>query len=335
MRIDFSRVLRVTAGVGPPRPQCTILPMAFQNKPPLRIASFLPAATEMVYALGAERTLIAVTQGCDHPPEARTKPIVVRPNLGPSLDPASIDQSVREKLQGGESLYTLDEDLLRELHPDLILAQDLCQVCAPSGKDAAAWVASLDPVPDVFPFSPRSFEDVLLGVVALGERLGRKDLASGLVAQARTRIERVRMVVAPHPPQEVFFMEWVDPVFCAGHWIGEMVAWAGGRDPFARPAEDSRRVPWEEVLHRAPEVLVIAPCGFGVEQARVQARALSTRPGWGNLPAVKQKKVFLADGNAYFTRPSLRLVEGLELLAHLFQPQAFPWEGSPGAFSRL
>jgi iron complex transport system substrate-binding protein len=289
----------------------------------------------MVYALGAEETLVEVTQGCDHPPEARAKPIVVRPNLDPSLSPASIDQNVREKLRQGESLYTLDEGLLRDLQPDLILAQDLCQVCAPSGKDAVGCVASLDPVPEVLPFSPRRFEDVLSGVLILGERLGRKELASKLVDQARSRIDRVRAAVAPHPPQEVFFMEWVDPVFCAGHWIGEMVAWAGGKDPLARPGEDSGRIPWEQVLRRAPEVLVIAPCGFGVEQAAAQARSLRERPGWESLPAVLHKKVFVSDGNAYFTRPSLRLVEGLELLAHLFHPQAFPWEGPSGAFSRL
>jgi len=308
--------------------------MAFQNKPQ-RIASFLPAATEMVYALGAEGALIAVTQGCDHPPEARAKPIVVRPDLDPGLDPAAIDQNVREKTHQGKSLYRLDEELLRDLNPDLILAQDLCQVCAPSGKDAAGWVASLDPSPEVLPFSPKSFEDVLSWTLTLGERLGREERALGLVAQARSRIDRVRQAVASHPPREVFFMEWVDPVFCAGHWIGEMVAWAGGRDPLARPGKDSQRVPWEEVLRRAPQVLVIAPCGFGVEQARAQARALGEKPGWKDLPAVGEGKVFIADGNSYFTRPSLRLVEGLELLAHFFHPEAFPWTGPTGAFLKL
>jgi iron complex transport system substrate-binding protein len=309
--------------------------MAFQNKPPRRIASFLPAATETIYALGAEDTLVAVTQGCDHPPQARAKPIVVRPNLDPGLPVASIDRAVREKVHQGDGLYTFNEDLLRDLHPDLILAQDLCQVCAPSGKDAAGWVGSLDPPPEVLTFSPSCFEDVLTWTLTLGERLGKSDSALGLVARARSRIDRVRRVSALRPPREVLFMEWVDPVFCAGHWIGEMLAWAGGKDPLARPGKDSGRILWEEVLRQAPQILVIAPCGFGVEQALVQARSLGERPGWKGLPAVVQGRVFVADGNAYFTRPSLRLVEGLELLAHLFHPEVFPWEGPNGAFLRL
>ncbi len=312
--------------------------MTFQNKPlaDLRIASFLPAATEMVYALGLENHLLGVTHECDTPRQARSKPIVVRPAIDfASLDISQIDKTVSQRAGSGQSLYTLDESLLRSLAPNLILTQDLCQVCAPSGHEATQLLGSLSPRPEVFYLTPHSFEEVLRDMLALGERTGTLVRAQELVQQARAKVEKIAEGTVKLDPLRVFFMEWVDPVYCGGHWIPQMLRWAGGKDPLAKSGSDSIRVAWKAVLQADPEVLIVSPCGFGAAEAAEQAKALASRPGWEKLAAVRKGQVFAVDGNAYFARPSLRLAQGVELLAHLFHPEAFPWTGPPDAFKKL
>lgn len=288
-----------------------------------RIVSFLPAATEMACALGLEEQIAGVTHECDFPHSVRDRPVVVRAALElASLPPNEIDAAVAERLRGGESLYAVDEALLRALDADLILTQDLCQVCAPSGNDVTRVLASLERRPEVLYFTPRSLADVWDNLRALGDASGTRDAADALIRESLARLNAVaeRVRHAPTRPR-VFFAEWVDPVFCGGHWIPEMIELAGGHDPLARPATDSVRVAWSDVVAAAPDVVIVAPCGYSREDAERQVPLLARQPGWESLPAVKAGRVFAVDANSYFARPGPRLVDGVELLARLIHPE--------------
>jgi iron complex transport system substrate-binding protein len=303
-------------------------------RPSPRIVSFLPAATEMACVLGLEAQLVGVSHECDFPAVARTKPAVVRPALElASLTPGDIDVAVSSRLRTSESLYAVDETLLRSLTPDLILTQDLCQVCAPSGNDVTRLIGSLDRSPEVMYFTPRELADVWRDLRALGDVSGTRAIADAIVADAERRMNDVARSVAraAHTPR-VFFAEWIDPIYCAGHWVPEMIQLAGGADPLARAAGDSVRVAWDDVVASKPEVVIVAPCGYNLAGAIGQLPLLAQRPGWESLPAVRNGQVFVVDANAYFARPGPRLVDGIELLAHLLHPELVGWKGAGDAF---
>ncbi len=300
----------------------------------LRIASFLPSATELVCALGLADNLVGVSHECDYPPEVEGKPVVVRCAMDlASLSLDQIDKAVSERVGGGGSVYAVDEKAIRKASPSLILTQDLCQVCAPSGNEATQVLKSLLPQPEILWQTPHSFGDVLADLVALGAKTGTREKAEQLAREARGRVEKVKITAQGLPKVKAFFMEWVDPVYCGGHWVPEMMEWAGGLDAISKPNVDSVRIPWEEVAGFNPDVLIVSPCGFGTAEALEQARRLKSRPGWKGLSAVQKRKVFAVDANSYFARPGLRLVTGVEILAHLFHPEAFPWTGPAGAFA--
>ena len=302
-----------------------------------RIASFLPAATEMVYALGLGDCLAGISHECDFPPDAKTRPVIVRPSL--ALDKMTlreIDIAVAERIASGQSLYQVDEQRLRELKPDLILTQNLCQVCAPSGNELTVAVRLLQPPPQIVWMSPHSLEDIFQNIRELGQATGRAREAEAFITERQMRLARVatRTRDCAHRPR-VFCMEWADPVYCAGHWVPEMVDLAGGIDGLARKGTDSIRIPWDDVRKYAPEVLVLSPCGFHLEQALKQVSILKALPGWLELPAVRNGRVFCVDANAYFARPGPRVVEGIELLAHILHPDLFDWNGPADAFRRV
>jgi iron complex transport system substrate-binding protein len=282
-----------------------------------RIVSFLPAATEMVYALGLEEQLVGVSHECDYPLDARTKPVVVRPALElAALGPRDIDDTVVAQLQSGASMYAVDESLLRTLEPDLILTQDLCQVCAPSGNEITRLLSSLSTQPEVLYFTPKTLADVWRDLRMLGDATDTTARAEAVIAAGEQRLANVRARVAStaYRPR-VFFAEWVDPIYCAGHWVPEMIDIAGGVDPLARPGGDSVRVEWADVIAIEPEVIVVAPCGYSIEAAAEQLRFLECRDGWAALPAVRDGRVHVVDANSFFARPGPRLVDGVELLA--------------------
>ncbi len=302
----------------------------------LRIASFLPAATEMVCSLGLLDNLVGVSHECDYPSEVKSKPVVVRcaMNLA-SLSLDQIDKAVSERVGKGESVYAVDEALLKKISPDLIVTQNLCQVCAPSGNEAAQVMKTLIPKPEIIWQAPHSFEDVLSDLLLLGEKTGTRDKAEALVVLARQRIEKVFFITEMLKPVKVFFMEWVDPIYCGGHWVPEMLKWAGGIDELSKPGVDSVRVPWEEVVQFNPDVLIVSPCGYAMKGSLKQAELLKSRLGWTDLAAVKNRRVYAVDGNSYFARPGLRLVDGIELLAHLIHPELFEWKGPSEAFGSV
>jgi iron complex transport system substrate-binding protein len=302
-----------------------------------RIVSFLPSATEIVCALGLADYLVGITHECDYPAEVADKPIVVRNALPlDGMSPGQIDAAVGARIRSGASLYHVDEHLLQELAPNLILTQNLCQVCAPSGNEIAQVLKALRPTPQVLWFTPKLIADVEQNIRELGTATGRSRDAEALIGSARTRLEKVVKLTRDAPVRpRVFVMEWVDPVYCSGHWVPEMVALAGGVDALSRKGADSVRVTWGEVLNWAPEVLIISPCGFNLVGASEQARQLFARPGWNDLPAVRQNRVYAVDANAYFARPGPRLIEGVMLLAHLIHPRLCGWTGPSEAFQSI
>ena len=283
-----------------------------------RIVSFLPAATEITYALGAGADLVGRSHECDYPPQVRSLPVVSKPALPlDGLSQKEIDQAVAARLATGESLYQVDEKLLEELHPDLVLTQDLCQVCAPSGNELSRALREMSRPPEVLWLTPRTLAEIEQNIVAIGEATGRQEVARQLVEQNRERIRNVVAAVDQARPRRVSFLEWTEPLFCAGHWVPEMIAAAGGgEDPLARPGADSRRMTWDDVTALEPEMIVVAPCGYGLNEAITVAN---------RLPRLTDAEVYAVDANAYFARPGPRVAEGVELLAHLFHPDLFAW----------
>jgi iron complex transport system substrate-binding protein len=304
------------------------------HMPAQRIVSFLPAATEIICALGLEDRLVGVTHECDYPLQVRAKPVVVRSALPTEeMTPAEIDVAVTDRLRGGESLYLVDEAKLRAVEPDLIVTQDLCQVCAPSGNEIAQVLRALPTRPEILWLTPKSMADIEANIRDLGVATGTDAEAERLIADGRSRLAQIASLVADTRDRpRVFCLEWVDPVYCSGHWVPEMVELAGGMDALGRRGTDSVRISWDEVVEFAPAVLVVMPCGYSLEQARSQAMQLAGRPGWYELPAVKEGRVHAVDANAYFARPGPRLARGVELLAHLLHPGLVPWTGPATAY---
>jgi len=305
--------------------------------PAQRIVSFLPSATEMVCALGLGDRLLGVTHECDYPPEAAGKRVVVSGVLPiERMTEQEIDTAVSERLRDGLSLYQVDEALMRDIGPDLILTQDLCQVCAPSGTEVSSLLPLLPRTPRVLWLTPKSLDQIFDNLRELGEATDRIEAAEVLIAACRARLEKIAGVTRtlPNKPR-VFCMEWTDPVYCSGHWVPEMVRLAGGTDELAREREYSVRIPWEDVLAWAPEVMIVMPCGFDLRNTVERARHIFALPGWSDIPAVKAGRVHAVNANSYFARPGPRVVEGTELLAHLIHPDRFGWNGPADAFQTL
>ncbi len=291
----------------------------------------------MACALGLQDQLVGITHECDYPPSIRDKPIVVRSAISPdTMTQAEIDQTVSELLKKGRSIYQVDERLLQELAPDLILTQDLCQVCAPSGNEVSQALQALPKEPQILWLTPKSMQQIEGNLLALGEATGCLDKAEELIASGRGILEHIAATAARASSRpRVFCIEWLDPIYCSGHWVPEMVRIAGGVDHLGHEGSDSVRLAWEDVLAWKPEVLVVMPCGYHLDQVVEIAPKLSARPGWLDLPAVQQGRVYAVDASSYFARPGPRVVEGTQLLAHLIHPDIFPWTGPTDAYKLL
>jgi len=286
---------------------------------PMRIVSLVPSSTEMLFALGLGSEVIAVTHECDWPAQARTLPKVTRDALPAGLSAGQIDAAVRARTEQGEAIYELDVDALRALQPDLIVTQALCAVCAVSYEDVRAVAERLDSRPKVISLDPRTLGEVLGDVRTLAEATGRRDAGVDLIADAAARIDRVRLAVRDRPPPKVAALEWLDPVYVAGHWTPQLIEYAGGVDVLGLAGEHSERRGWEEVAAAEPDVVVVMPCGYDAPRARAEALAFADRLG-----AVGAGEVVAVDAAAYFSRPGPRLVDGLELMAHILHPEAVP-----------
>jgi iron complex transport system substrate-binding protein len=305
--------------------------------PAVRIVSFLPSATEMACALGLAEQLVGVTHECDYPEEIKGKPVVVRSALPvENMSGQEIDRAVSERLQSGQSLYQVDEQLLRELNPDLILTQDLCQVCAPSGNEVTQVLNALRRKPQILSLTPKTLDGIFDNIRQLGAATGRSEQAEALIEDGRAQLDAIAAITRPlaHRPR-VFCMEWLEPVYCCGHWVAQMVRIAGGKDELGREGSDSVRIAWADVLRWKPEILVLMPCGFDLKKTMARAQGLSRFSAWEDIPAVRSGRVYAVDANAYFARPGPRVVDGTRLLAHLIHPDRFDWTGPAVAFARL
>lgn len=299
----------------------------------MRIVSFLPAATEMIYLLGLGDQLVGRSHECDFPDEARNKPVIVDCVLDLSgMTMAQIDVAVGAQLSRGDSLYAVDEVKLRQAAPSLLVTQNLCQVCGPAGNEVSQVIKSMSSAPKIVWQTPRNFEEMLDALHTLGKETGTEDKAVEWSAAAAKRTKRISTATQALRKVRVSFLEWVDPLYCGGHWIPQMLEWAGAEDANSRAGTDSVRIAWEQVLDQRPEVIFIAPCGFKTRDALAQAALLASRAGWNDLPAVRNGRVYAVDANAYFARPGPRLVDGVELLAHLAHPEHFPWSGPRDAY---
>ena len=302
-----------------------------------RIVSFLPSATEIVCALGLEDHLVGITHECDYPSSVIAKPVVVSSAVPvETMTEAEIDKAVSERVLSGLSVYQVDEVLLRQLAPDLILAQDLCAVCAPSGNEVSRALNVLPKKPEVLYLTPKSVSGILQNLRDVGQIAGRLEAAERWIDAATHRLERIAATAKALPSKpRVFCMEWLDPIYCSGHWVPEMVRIAGGVDEISREGSDSIRISWQDVLAWSPEILIVMPCGYHLEKVIALAAKLRTLPGWQDLPAVRKGQVYAVDASSYFARPGPRVVEGTELLAHLIHPEAFAWDSPQSAYQRL
>jgi iron complex transport system substrate-binding protein len=275
----------------------------------VRICSLLPSATEIVADLGLIDSLVGVSEECAWPPEVKSKPRVTAAKIDSrSLSSSEIDRAVRESVGAGQSLYTVDADLIDELRPDILITQDLCTVCAVSSGD----LASACPIgAEVISLDPGTIAEVADTVTLLGDRLGAPDAAMRIVEAMWQKIDGVRAAVTGLARRRIFVAEWTDPPFCAGHWVPEMVEAAGGVDVMGEAAKPSYATTWDDVLERQPELVVIAPCGFLAEEAAERAAGLSLP-----CPAVA------VDADSYFSRPAPRLADGVLQLGHLLHPDA-------------
>jgi iron complex transport system substrate-binding protein len=303
----------------------------------VRICSLVPAATEVLFALGLGDRVVGVTHECDWPPEAATR-TVVSASLVQTDDLASgaIDRAVSESARDGRPLYAIDEERWAELAPDVVVMQELCDVCAVSTDQVHGVVSARQLDTTVLDYSPTTLEGIAEAIVELGGNLDAEGHAEELVAGLRSRLDRVSAALtgADSSPR-VFVTEWLEPPYCAGHWVPDMVSAAGGTDVAGMSGEPSHRMRWPDVAKLEPDVVVLAPCGFDLDRTLAEVVPLDVSAHLLGTPARQESRVFAVDANAAFSRPGPRVADGVEVLAHLFHPEEFPDPGVPWSRIRL
>ena len=288
----------------------------------MRIYSLLPSATEVIALLGLSDELVGISHECDYPPSVKNVPMMVEPVIpAHGLSSDDIDKQVHQLVASEQRLYRLNNQLLRQVQPDLILSQDLCHVCAITPDQLHGAVSSMPQQPTVLTLNPSTVYDVIDDVVRIGDAAGRPEKGRRLAAQLRDRLAAIhaRVQKYSHRPR-VACIEWLSPLYVAGHWVPEMVQLAGGQDVLAQPGSSSRVVTWDEILHAAPEVLIVMPCGFSVERTHAELLGLMQQPGQWRLSTNLAQRTFLVDASSYFSRPGPRLIDGVELLAAILHP---------------
>jgi iron complex transport system substrate-binding protein len=303
----------------------------------VRICSLVPGATEVLFAIGLADQVVGVTHECDWPPEALERPKVTASLLqGGDLTSAEIDRAVSEAASEGKALYAIDADAWGEIDADIVVAQELCEVCAVSRSavDEAATATKLDI--GVLDYSPSTLEDVFESIISLGSWLGADAAAAELVAGMRARMERVKAALAGiESTPRVFVSEWIEPPYAAGHWVPDMVSLSGGTDVAGMSGEPSHRMRWPDVAELEPDVVLLAPCGFDLDRTLDEVVTLDVSAHLLGTPARRESRVFAVDANGYFSRPGPRLAEGVELLAYLLHSDRYSYPGIPWARIRL
>lgn len=302
----------------------------------MRICTLYPAATEIVFALGLGDEVVAVSHECDYPPAAARLPKITRSNIPSDLCSLDIDRVVSSTLAKGASLYSIDLDVMRAAAPDTIISQELCDVCAVSNEELDRCLEAVSLAPDVLNLRATSLRGILNDIATAAAFLDRNEAGERLLSSLRARIQAVRDKTQPLPYRpRVFCMEWVDPPYCGGHWMKELVEIAGGHDGLSVDQKPSVRIDWQQVVDFAPEVLVLTCCGYDVARSAAESELLLTSPGANRLPAIQHDRIYATDSSAYFARPGPRIVDSLEILAHIIHPDVFPPPKDANAFRRV
>ena len=303
----------------------------------MRICSLVPGATETLFALGLGDHVVGVTHECDWPPEAAERPAVTASLLDSAeLTSADIDRAVVEAARDGRPLYAVDAETWDQIDADVVVAQELCEVCAVSTDALGEIMAARNAEVEVVPFSPSNLDQILASIVGLGVRFDAEAAADEVTGGMRRRVERVRAALAEvETSPRVFVCEWLEPPFAAGHWVPDMVSLAGGTEVAGMSGEPSHRMRWTDVAALEPDVVVLAPCGFDLDRTLSELVTLDLSANLLGTPARQESRVFAVDANAHFSRPSPRVVDGVELLAYLVHPEAYTDPGIPWSRVRL
>lgn len=288
-----------------------------------RIASFLPSATEILYELGVGDKIVCVTHECDYPNEAKSKPRVIKSSFDHTMmNSKEIDNQITNMMQSNSDIYILDEQVLKKTSPDLIVAQGLCDVCSPATKEVSKAVSILDVKPEVVILDPHNLDDILSGILQVAKHVDRTEQAQNLIDTIQKRIDNVkRRSISSRP--KVLCIEWLDPLFTAGHWVPQMVEIAGGINGISLTGERSRKMKLEEAVMFDPDIIILMPCGFDIDRIRAEYTKLAGDNKWKLIPAVQNNRVYAVDANSYFSKPGPRTITGIEILAKIMHPEAF------------
>ena len=289
-----------------------------------RIVTFLPSATELIYNLGADDKLFGVTHECNYPIDAKTKPRVISSVFDPALmSSKQIDDKICQLMTDGKEIYNLNEENLLNAKPDLIISQNICEVCSAHTEHVNMAVNMLEKKPEVYTMDPHNVDEILMSIKDISKMIGKEKEGNELINSLLKRLEFVKSKMCEERPK-VVAIEWVDPFFTSGHWIPEMIATAGGENLISIEKMPSRKMKLEEIKSANPDIIVMMPCGFDVKRTIFEYNnVLAENPDWNELKAVKENSVYAVDANSYFSKPSLRTITGIEILAQIIHPNIF------------
>ncbi|HET6457553.1 MAG TPA: cobalamin-binding protein [Nitrosopumilaceae archaeon] len=290
---------------------------------PNRIVSFLPSATEILYELGVGDQIVGVTHECNYPEQAKSKPRVIHSSFDPNtMTSQEIDNKVVDSMHSGKDIYILDEQTLKNANPNLIISQGICEVCSPYTKEVNRAVTILHNKPEVIILDPHNLENILDNIITIGNKVGKTKEAEKLVLELQKRIQYVNRR-SIEPPKKVLCIEWLDPLFTAGHWVPQMVEMVCGINGLASGGDPSRRMKIDEAIEYEPDVIVLMPCGFDIKRTILEYEKLANNPQWKSLAAVQNGQVYAVNANEYFSKPGPRTVTGLEILAKIIHPKTY------------
>jgi len=291
---------------------------------PQRIVTFLPSATELIYSLGADDKLFGVTHECNYPSSAKTKPRVINSVFDPaSMSSKQIDDKICQLMTDGKEIYNLNRENLLNAKPDLIISQNICEVCSAHTEHVKIAVDMLEKKPEVYTMDPHGVDEILVSIMDISKMIGKEKEGNELVDSLSKRLGFVKSKTFEERPK-VVAIEWVDPFFTSGHWIPEMIESAGGENLISTEKMPSRKMKLEEIQEVNPDIIVMMPCGFDVKRTISEYNSvLAENPDWNELKAVKENNVYAVDANSYFSKPSLRTITGIEVLAKIIHPDVF------------
>ena len=289
----------------------------------MRLVSFLPSATEILYELGVGDNVFAVTHECNYPADAKTKPRVIHSSFDPQkMSSQEIDNKVIDLVTSGKDIYILDEQVLKKANPDLIIAQGICEVCSPYTREIDKAVSLLGGKPEVLVLDPKNLDEILHNVLEVGNRVGKQEQAKEFVTKLQKRIDHIKNTTKISRPK-VICIEWLDPIFTAGHWVPQMVEIAGGTNGISSTGEKSRKMQIDEIITFDPDIIILMPCGFDIDRTILEYEKLHEDSKWKKIRAVKNGEVYVVNANEYFSKPGPRTVAGLEILAKIIHPDTF------------